>query len=484
MRPLLLLLSVLLSVSGNTQNIIQRIDSIVSAYEALNRNAVVIVGDKSGIRYQRTIGYSNIEARRKMKTTNVFKTESAGKLFTGVRIMQLIKEGKLDLQQTLAYYLPEWKLQNADKITLHHMLNHSSGLTSPWEHPDFDFAKEYDDVQMKTLIESCSLAFTTPGERRYYSNNAYILLGKIIEKTDGMLFEESMRKHIFEPAGMKNTQPLNAFSLPENCALPYYQITANTFVRDTTPYTPSRNMGAGGWMSTAEDLFLFAKAYVNEIYYPAEWIEKQITQNGTIEKSKSGFRYGMTRLETTFKEPYIYGHNGGGKGFTVDVFFEPATGSIVVMCANQYGVAYDLTANLFSAILNKPLHSKPQHSTPVKLTDAIVTRGAEALLTDTAAFFRSIGIGKPSERLLSTVIDNLTSIGDLKSATALAMTARSYYPQQIDFVFRLGDMAVALKDREQARNHYTTAKQMAEEQKTEYFIKKAAEALTRLDTER
>jgi len=480
MRSLLFALFLLLSVSGKTQPAIQRIDSIVSAYEALNRNAVVIVGNKNGMLYQRTVGYSNIEAKRKMKTTDLFKTESAGKLFTGVRIMQLIKEGKLDLQQTLAYYLPDWKLQNADKITLHHMLNHSSGLTSPWEHPDFDFAKEYDDAQMKTLIESCSLAFNTPGERKYYSNNAYILLGKIIEKTDGMLFEASMRKYIFEPAGMKHTQPLNAFRLPENCALPYYQVTASKFVRDSTPYTPSRNMGAGGWISTAEDLFLFAKAYLNEVYYPAEWIDKQITQNGTIEKGKSGFRYGMTRLETTFKEPYIYGHNGGGKGFTVDVFFEPVTGSIVVMCANQYGVAYDLTANLFSAVLDKPLHSKPQHSAPVKLTDAIVTRGATALLADTAAFFRSLGISKPSERLFSSVMDNLTAIGELTSATVLAQTARSYYPQQIDFVFRLADLALALQDRIQARTHYTTAKQMAEEQKTEYFIRKATDALAGL----
>ena len=77
-------------------------------------------------------------------------------------------------------------------------------------------------------------------------------------------------------------------------------------------------------------------------------------------------------------------------------------------------------------------------------------------------------------------MDNLTAIGELTSATALAQTARSYYPQQIDFVFRLADLALALQDRAQARNHYTTAKQMAEEQKAEYFIRKAADALIRL----
>lgn len=126
-------------------------------------------------------------------------------MFTVVSILQLVESGQLRLDQTVKELLPESQLKNADKITVHHLLNHTSGLKSPWDHPKWSFKKNYAQEEIVKLIEELPLAFDQPGKQMYYSNAGYTVLGWIIEKKTGLAFDQYFQKHLFSKLGM--TQP-------------------------------------------------------------------------------------------------------------------------------------------------------------------------------------------------------------------------------------------------------------------------------------
>ncbi len=74
------------------------------------------------------------------------------------------------------------------------------------------------------------------------------------------------------------------------------------------------------WMSTAEDLYLFAKAYLNEKLLPSKWMNVQITNDHTLADSIPDSRFGLHVVRAVPKNSFVIGHNGGGKGFSVDVY--------------------------------------------------------------------------------------------------------------------------------------------------------------------
>lgn len=458
----LLLLSCL--QSGFAQNISRSMDTLVSKYAALNWSGVVFAGNHKEIQYKRAFGYADREQQRPVQLNTPFKTESVGKMFTAVRIMQLISEGKLNLNKTVAELLPDWSIPNADKIQIKHMLNHTSGLSSPWEHPEYEFGKVYSKAALKKIIETAHIAFDTPGKRRYYSNSAYILLEEIIVKLDQQSFESSIREHIFNAAGMTQTRFLNDSILPANGALPYYQISTNKFVKDDMRYGDGKASGAGGWMSTAEDLYLFAKAYLNEKLLPADWMKVQITNDHTLADSIPDARFGLHVLRATPKNSFVIGHNGGGKGFSVDVYFDIYTKNIVVYCSNLYGVGYALTTKAFH-VLNNQKYPEPTPPSRVKLADWLLANPGTDSISNTV--FQQLDINDANDYLFFNVFDNLTLANEHRAAEKVMKICREKYPVHVYSWVKSGENALALNNTEAAKNYFSKAYALAEEQKDE-----------------
>lgn len=131
---------------------------------------------------------------------------SVGKLFTAVSIMQLIEQNKLSLTDTVGKILPDYlNKQAAEKITVHHLLSHSSGMGDM--HGTEYICRKGVLRQVRDyfpLFVNESLNFE-PGERMQYSNVGYILLGAIIEKVSGENYFDYVRNHIFKPSGMTDT---------------------------------------------------------------------------------------------------------------------------------------------------------------------------------------------------------------------------------------------------------------------------------------
>ncbi len=442
----------------------ERIDSLLQQYQSLGWNGVVYVGNKDEVQYKKAFGYARVEQRESMQAETLFKTESVGKMFTTTRILQLAAKGKLRLDATLKELLPDWNIPHADSITIEHMLTHTSGLSSPWESPDFSFAKIYTKEEFKKIIETAPVIFNTPGKGRYYSNSAFMLLAEIIAKIDNQPFEASIKQYVFDPAGMTHTGSLNDSILPLNAAQPYYQITSTDFVKDDTKYGDGKASGAGGWMSTAGDLFKFVQAYLNGKLLPAEWMGKQITNNGKVADTSAQWRFGMMRLSSNQKE-VILGHNGGGRGFSVDVFFDLYSPRIVVFCSNQWGTGYGLTGRIFDILAGRP-YTSPAHNNEIKLCSLLTTEGAERFSQSPDSVMKQLQI-IPSERFLVNVSENLGLLSRHELAKEVLSVGRQKYPAHIYTWIRSGDNAVARKASTEAKMFYETALNLARQNKNQ-----------------
>lgn len=160
--------------------------------------------------FKRAYGVSNGGAGVPNRIETQFDLASMGKMFTAVSVAQLAQAGKLSFTKPIIEYLPDYPNRGAaGKITVHHLLTHTSGLG--------DFLEQLGRKQNASLKANARaskdyfplfandpLAFE-PGQKQAYSNAAFIVLGAIVEKLSGQTFPDYVRDHILRPAGMSHT---------------------------------------------------------------------------------------------------------------------------------------------------------------------------------------------------------------------------------------------------------------------------------------
>ena len=440
------------------QDLTPRFDSVMKAYESLHWNAMVMVGTPDSVIYEQSIGYKNINAKTPFTPQTLFQTASVGKMFTATRILQLVKAGKITLTQPVKQYLPNWNLPNLDKINIHHLLTHTSGLASAWDHPDYDFKKDYSAAELKKIIEEVPLAFQVPGERSSYSNIGYTLLGEIIASMDKMSFRNSIRQHIFAPAGIK----LNEKIAIGEAATPYYQVRSTEFWVDDEMAIQRKQPGdgAGGWMLTTKDLYRFLAAWLKGVYLDSLDQVLQSTANHSFDSTQASFRYGLSFLAGNFSTlHYVFGHNGGGKGYSLDAFFDPKTKMIVVMASNQYATGYAITRNLFRVLYHDPI-VYPEHFSTVKLTEGIRHWGTALLLNQPDSFFAKVSL-KPTESLFNRTYSILELNKEYAVAADLLTVGRNKFPLNGYMWYSSGLVAVKQQQKEQALQFFEKSKSLA-----------------------
>lgn len=183
-----------------------------------------------------------------------FRIGSVTKPFTALAIMQLQERGLLDVHDPIGKYIEGYP--HGDKITIHHLLSHTSGI------PNFTSFSDYGDhfTKFHTLTETIAwfknkpLEFE-PGERGNYTNSGYILLTAIIEKVSGQRYRDYIREHICRPCGMLDTDVDSNNPHDDQYAVGYYTPDNEAEYADMS--VPS---GAGVLRSTVGDLYKFHKA--------------------------------------------------------------------------------------------------------------------------------------------------------------------------------------------------------------------------------
>jgi len=259
------------------------IDKTVSAAAAADEySGVVLVAHEGKPLLLKAWGLACKEFEVPNHVDTKFNLGSINKIFTRLAITQLSEKGKLSLDDKLGKYLTDYPSADARaKVTIRQLLEMQSGIG------DF-FGKKFDatpkdafrhNSDFLPMFADQPLAFE-PGTQRQYSNGSYIVLGEIVSRVSGIDYYSYVRRNIYEPAGMTNTDSYEADVPVPNLAEGYTRIWEG-MARERGPrrkniYSrPARGSAAGGGYSTAEDLLRFVIALTSDkLLSPAytEWI--------------------------------------------------------------------------------------------------------------------------------------------------------------------------------------------------------------------
>lgn len=263
------LVFITLLVAGGVQAQSARIDSFMNSYVKKNNfNGTVLIHKEGKTSYHKSFGLANIPFNVPDKNETKYKIASITKLFTAVLVMQLQEKGKIDPAQTIRTYLPDYKGEGADKVTIHQLLNHTSGMVnidtitsveSALKNGLGVYQKPYTTDEL--LVKYCSdTLVAAPGKVFNYNNAEYIILGKIIERVTGKTYNEVLKESILQPLGMVNSGLVYQHQIIPGMADTYfYRDDLQALVNDLPVYM--ENWYASGAMySTATDLLKFTQA--------------------------------------------------------------------------------------------------------------------------------------------------------------------------------------------------------------------------------
>jgi len=221
-------------------------------------SGVVLIAKDGKPIFHKAYGYADKNAGVLNNKETKFNLGSINKIFTKIAAYQLIEAGKLSPDDTVGKYLPQFPSEVADKVTVKHLLEHRSGWGAYWENSTWNEKR----TQMNSLddymafIKDIPLDFE-PGTRQQYSNTGYEVLGAIVEKAAGQSYFDYVRKNIYIPASMMDTDAYLRDGDTPNMAIGY---AGGGYDEDNLSMLSPKGSAAGGGMSTAPDMMRFANA--------------------------------------------------------------------------------------------------------------------------------------------------------------------------------------------------------------------------------
>lgn len=455
-------------------------DSLTQAYRFNNIQGAILVARGDSILYNNAWGYADMDNHTKLRPNTLFKTESTGKMFTATAIMQLVELGQLSLQSTVREHLPLLPLKNAEKMTIHHLLTHTSGLASPWDASEYDFKRAYSRTEMEQIISDMPLVFDTPGKEMYYSNSGYIILSWIVEKITGISFDEYLASHFFTSRQMKTIRHLNDTVMPPGEAQPYRFLNSKRYMLQNETVSPKAN-GAGGWIASATDLYHFMLGLDTDKFISPKTLLTMRTANGAmaIDSTFQGYAYG---LEVFNNDPVngvsYFGHSGGGGGFSIDAILDPVSHIIVIFCSNTYTNSREVSSNFLRLALNKPLKQIILAGS-IRIYDLIELTGIAGFLENEKNYFRELGI-TADERLFIRVSDAMAMAQDYDNLKGWADLGIRYFPQNGFLYLMKGSAFAKLGEKENAVTCFNTAREIAAKNQDVRMLEETEQRLSML----
>ena len=224
--------------------------------------------------------YGLADRERQLPNTNAtqFNIGSINKSFTQVAIARLASEGKLALSDTVRRHLPDYPSPVADEITILQLINMTSGLGDTFNERYAEAAPRLSTLaDFLALFADKPLLFS-PGKGRAYSNAGYVVLGLIIEKASGQSYDDYVREHVFDPAGMASSGPSERAFTGSGRAIGYTRESEgappggpDAPLHPNTDALPGKSSSAGGGLSTARDLLAFDRALAGGKLLPPPW---------------------------------------------------------------------------------------------------------------------------------------------------------------------------------------------------------------------
>jgi CubicO group peptidase (beta-lactamase class C family) len=329
-----LLVSSLAHAQTLPQDVTKKVDTVFEKWDRPGSPGCALGVYKDGrIVYERGYGMANLNDDVPITPSTVFHVASMSKQFTAASILLLAQQGKLSLDDDVHKYIPE--LPNfGERITLRHLLHHSSGLRDQWALLDlagWRYSQDLitDDDVMSVVVRQKGLNFK-PGEKYMYSNTGYTLLAIVVKRVSGMSLREFTTKNIFEPLGMMHTHFRDDHEeVIQHDALGYEQDgKGKPFRMNLTNFDTT---GATSLHTTVEDLQLWDENFYHpHVGGPAliqQMLERGKLNSGELQDYASGLVIG------TYKGLPTVDHAGADAGYRSEMTrFPEQHFSAAVLC--------------------------------------------------------------------------------------------------------------------------------------------------------
>ncbi|RIW13405.1 serine hydrolase [Algoriphagus lacus] len=342
--------------TSQAKSIEAELDAIFKkAYPSNSPGATVLVSKDDQIIYRKAFGMANLELNVPMKPDNVLKLASITKQFTSVAILILMEQGKLSLDDPLSKYISDFP--RGSEITIHHLLNHTSGIKDYTRIPELR-DKTRLDISPEDLISNFKdlpLEFN-PNEKYDYNNSGYVLLGYIIEKISGLSYGDFINENIFKKIGMNNSSYADNYKIIPNKAVGYGLFEGN--FENAEYMSPSFPYAAGSLISTIDDMFLWNKAIQDNTLISEKSKQLAFTNHKLNTGKPSNYGYGWFINEIAGL-PTVE-HTGGINGFTTSGIYVPDSKIYSIVLSNlDDGIgAANHNLKAVSALLGKPIEKK------------------------------------------------------------------------------------------------------------------------------
>lgn len=338
-----------LATSAEAQTKAEEIDSLLTRYHEHGIfNGAVLVADGREVVYQKGFGQANIEWDVPNTPDTRFLIASLTKQFTAALVLRLAEQGLINLQGRITDYLPEYPRESGDRVTIRHLLSHTSGIPHFNRLPQFDAELKrnpFASDSFVTFFSGLDLE-SEPGSDFAYSNSGYYLLGMIAERVTGTTYAEALREHILEPLGLDDTGYYTNSEIIERLAEGYDRVSGGyeraAYFDASIPYS------AGMLYSTVGDLFKWDQALYGSgpferpetmtlFLSPQTPMPFEPDDPEEVVSSAAGYglffeqvRIGADTLDAVF-------HDGRIDGFRTMLYRVPTRGQAVVIWDNTDG---------------------------------------------------------------------------------------------------------------------------------------------------
>ncbi len=388
-RHLAVLLAILtlaaLPASAQERDLAAYADKLLTeTYPAGEPGAAVLVVKDGKTVLRKGYGLANVELGVPIQPDMVFEIGSVTKQFTAAAILMLAERGLLSVDDEITRHLPGYPTHGR-KITIHHLLTHTSGIPSYTGLPEW-MGRVREDLKVEQLIamfKDKPLEFA-PGERWAYNNSAYVLLGAIIEKASGKTYEDFVEQEVFQPLGMTRSSYGHNTELVPGRVEGYdkgkdgYQRAR--YLSMTQPYA------AGSLLSTVDDLARWSDALWSGKVVKPESLKRMLTPAKLGSGRSTRYAYGLGVGEYAGRT--IVEHGGGIFGFVSDTLRVPDEGIFVAILSNNTDSDPQpeiLAFRIAAKALGEPIESR------------------QTLKLDPKALDEYVGVYRFSERMTRTI---------------------------------------------------------------------------------
>ncbi|RZM26836.1 MAG: class A beta-lactamase-related serine hydrolase, partial [Pedobacter sp.] len=299
-------------------SVAKKVDKLFAKWDIPNSPGCVIgIVRNDSLIYAKGYGQANIEYNIPNSPETIYHMASVSKQFAAYSIVLLAKQGKLQLDDDIHKYLP-WFPDLKEKITIRHLMNHTSGIRDQWQLLAISGTRIDDVIKqehiVKVLGRQRALNFK-PGDQYSYSNSGYTMLAEIVKSVSGQTLRQFTDSAIFKPLGMNHTHFHDDYTeVVKNRSYSYYRKGSDGFSNSILSYS---NAGATSLFTNVNDMAKWVMNFYNPNVGTAQDIET-LAQKGKLNNGKVS-NYALGIAVDSFKGWKLYAHNGADAGYRTAV---------------------------------------------------------------------------------------------------------------------------------------------------------------------